>query len=203
MKRLLVMQVTLIILGLSISASMGYIIASSNYQPKLDDDASQITELKSQITSLKNETASLNQTIDQQSKMYLSLFNTSYGASVSRLQAVQIALRSGGWNNTNLGGLEVDTSLIYCRFWYANNGDEKSFEILQYVKAPVSDYFPRAEYNVTDPGAVGGFKGTMWYRYVWLVTVEESGGLQSVPPPGYYYVDASTGEVIPHFGADA
>jgi hypothetical protein len=72
------------------------------------------------------------------------------------------------------------------------------------VKAPVSDYSPRAMYNVTDPWGGGPTdKGTMWYRYVWLVSVEQSGNIQSIPPPGYYYVDASTGEVIPHNGIDA
>jgi len=62
----------------------------------------------------------------------------------------------------------------------------------------VDDYSPRAEYNVTMPGAYPPVIGTMWYRYVWVVTVHESGPGRSIPPPAYYYVDASSGEIIPH-----
>lgn len=116
---------------------------------------------------------------------------------VSRIQAVVIALSSGGWNYTSLRGMEVNASLLYCRFWYANNGGELGFEKLSAVKAPVGDYSPRAEYNVTSPWGSSTL-GTLWYRYVWGIGVRQSGVIQSLIPADYYYVDASTGEIVPH-----
>jgi hypothetical protein len=147
------------------------------------------TELEEQSTKLTNLESYLH--------AYTNLFDSNVKPPITKLEAVAIALSSDNWNSSSLRGLEVSASLTYVRFFYAKN--EAGFEYLHDVNEPVDDYSLRAEYNVTDPwGSNPLRKGTMWYRYVWVVTVHESVPGRSIPPPAYYYVDASSGEIIPH-----
>jgi hypothetical protein len=141
---------------------------------------------------------------DQQSRIdaletylqsYSRLFDSNITTPVSKIEAVAKALSSDGWNSSSLIGMEVKASLSYVRFFIGDNGDV-GFTSLGSVTSPVDDYSPRAEYNVTAPGAYPLKKGTLWYRYVWTVVVHESGLLRAVPPPGLYWVDASTGELF-------
>jgi len=147
------------------------------------------TELEEQSTKMTNLESYLH--------AYTALFDSNVKPPITKLEAVAIALSSDNWNSSSLRGLEVSASLAYVGFFYAKSG-ETGFEYLRDVNEPVDDYSPRAEYNVTMPGAYPPVIGTMWYRYVWVVTVHESGPGRSIPPPAYYYVDASSGEIIPH-----
>ena len=146
------------------------------------------TELEEQSTKMTNLESYLH--------AYTALFYSNVKPPITKLEAVAIALSSDNWNSSSLKGLEVSASLAYVRFFYAKSA--RGFEYLHDVNEPVDDYSPRAEYNVTEPGAYPPVKGTMWYRYVWVVIVHESGPMRSIPPPAYYYVDASSGEIIPH-----
>ena len=92
--------------------------------------------------------------------------------------------------------MEVDASLIYVKMFSANNGGGSGFESIGRVYQPVNNYSPRVEYNVTEPGAYPPEVGTMTYRYVWAILVQSSGTFSSIPAPGLYFVDASTGELF-------
>jgi hypothetical protein len=118
---------------------------------------------------------------------FLGLFDDPFSPPVSKLQAIDIALEHGGWNSSNLREKVVTAGLWYMRFW-AEDVSVVVVELPHEVEEPVSDYSPVVEGNVT-------------YRYVWHVVVEKAGPIKGIPPPGLYYVDAGTGEIvfsIPH-----
>jgi hypothetical protein len=135
------------------------------------------TDLEEQSTKTTNLESCLH--------AYTDLFDSNVKPPITKLEAVAIALSSDNWNSSSLKGLEVSASLTYVRFFYGKSG-ERGFKYLNDVNEPVDDYSPRAEYNVTEPGAYPPVKGTMWYRYVWVVNVE-SGPPYSIPPTAYYY----------------
>jgi len=111
---------------------------------------------------------------------FLALFDDPLSPPVSKLQAILIALEQGGWSSSNLRGMVVTASLKYVRFWV---DDGSGGEVLHEVEEPVSDYSPVVE-------------GDSTYRYVWGVTVREQGPGRTIPPPGSYFVDAATGEIV-------
>jgi hypothetical protein len=127
--------------------------------------------LYSKNTMLLNQSTMLRSQIDTANMV----LGSSFGAPISRLQTLQIALRSGGWNSTNLKGMKVDSNLAY---YSPVDG------FLHFVHSTVTDFSPRSISGAT-------------YRYFWLVTVEQSEGGTSIPPPGYYEVNAVMGEIIP------
>ena len=176
--RLLLLQGigALLIVALSVSTWSLY---SSNQilLTELSDQRSQIDALETNIQS------------------YLRLFDSNITTPVSKIEAVAKSLSSDGWNSSTLKEMEVEASLSYVRFFKGENGD-MGFASLRSVISPVSDYSPRVEYNVTAPGAYPPVKGMLWYRYVWTVVVHETGLFRGIPPPGLYWVDASTGELF-------
>ncbi|MGD0805234.1 MAG: winged helix-turn-helix domain-containing protein [Candidatus Bathyarchaeia archaeon] len=105
------------------------------------------------------------------------VLGSSFGASISRVQAITIALRNGGWNSTGLKGMKVDSNLAYCSPVDGN---------LHFVNSTVTDFSPKSATGVM-------------YRYFWLVTVDQSVWCGYIRPTGYYEVDAVTGEIIPLF----
>ena len=113
---------------------------------------------------------------------FLGLFDDPFSPPVSKLQAILIALEHGGWKSSNLRGLVVTAVLQYMRFW--SDGGAGG-EVLHEVRNPVSDYSSVVEGDTT-------------YRYVWCVTVREPGPGRTIPPPGFYIVDAATGEIVPY-----
>jgi hypothetical protein len=132
---------------------------------------------------------------------YSSLFDSNFTTPVSKGEAVAKALSSGGWNSTSLMGKEITANLCYVKFWYSDKGSGQGFQMLDKVTAPVNDYSPRAEYNVTLTDVFPPVKATVWYRYVWTVSVHSvrrEGGFSIIVRGDFYYVDASTGEIIPH-----
>ena len=136
------------------------------------------------------------QTLLTRSQPYASLLDSNITTPIPKFEAVAKALSRGGWNSSSLRDMEVDASLIYVKMFSANNGGSQGFELLGRVTNPVENYSPKVEYNVTEPGAYPPEVGTMTYRYVWAVLIQKSSGLGTIPPPGEYYVDASTGELF-------
>lgn len=130
------------------------------------------------------------------SQTYSSLLDSNITTPVLKFEAVAKALSRGGWNSSNLQNMEVGASLIQIRMFSSNDGRSSGFESLGKVTKPVEDYSPRMEYNVTDPGAYPPVVGTITYRYMWSVIVQRSVGMRTIPPPGRYFVDASTGELF-------
>ena len=105
---------------------------------------------------------------------------------ISKDQAIDIALEYGQWNETSLEGMEVTASLEYCMF--RRSATELQIRRLFEVIADVSDYGP-------DETCTDGDCTT--FRYCWILLIqqkEKENG--SIPPPGYYWVDASTGEIV-------
>jgi DNA-binding transcriptional ArsR family regulator len=129
--------------------------------------------LYSKETMILNQNTMLLNQIDTANMV----LGSSFGGPIFRLQALEIALRSGGWNSTSLKGMKVSSDLAY---WSPIDGT------LHIVNSTVLDFSPKAANGVA-------------YRYFWLVTVEQSVGGGSIPPPGYYEVDAVTGKIIPEF----
>lgn len=119
----------------------------------------------------------LERTYDGLNKAYFS-----HMPPVSQSLTTQIALDHGGWDETTLKGMEVSATLWHIVFWSA--GDDWSHLILGPANETLSDY---------DPVTIGNST----YRYAWTVIVEQAEGMRSIPPPGFYFVDASTGEILP------
>lgn len=132
--------------------------------------------------------------------------NYSFSPPISLYRAIDIGLRSDDWTAQSLKNMTVSVSLSYYIYYTnvtelyqvvskenitlmgrpdpntANNGS--GFEYLYEVTSPVINYKPQFFNGVT-------------LRYVWTVDVEPSSGAFCIPPPGYYQVDAATGELIP------
>lgn len=108
---------------------------------------------------------------------------------ISKSQAIDIALEYGGWNETTLESMEVEATLDYIMFqntsivWKGSEGIlTGGIHVLHQVSGQVLSYKTMRI-------------GDAIFRYVWTVIVSEQGPTKSIPPPGYYYVDAVTGEV--------
>ena len=104
---------------------------------------------------------------------------------ISKDQAIDIALEYGEWNETSLADMEVTANLDY--YMYLKRGSESGVSFLHEVVAHVSDYGPKEM-------GTDGWRTT--FRYVWVVVVSQKGMVKSIPPPGLYHVDASTGDVV-------
>jgi hypothetical protein len=150
-----------------------------------------------------------NQSVSQQQKDFtayysefgnVSLQTISYNFSppVSMYRALKIALESDGWNLTSLENMTVSASLEYREFWndsiiiknpYDNttSGPGQGVEFLHSVTQPAKDYSAvavnNATYSTTD-------------RYIWDIVVKQNAGV-TIPPPGLYWIDAATAEIIP------
>jgi hypothetical protein len=130
----------------------------------------------------------------------VSLQSISYNFSppISMYRAIKIALDSDSWNSTSLENLTVTVSLEYRKFWndstitknpYDNttSGPSQGFEFLHSVTQPVKDYSAVTVQNATN---------STTYRYRWDIVVKQNEGV-TIPPPGLYWVDAATAEIIP------
>jgi hypothetical protein len=116
-------------------------------------------------------------------------------------RALKVALDSDNWNTTSLENMTVRVSLDYFKFTntssiikspYDNTtlGPSWGSEFLYPVTQPVKDYSAVTVSNATN---------TTTYRYIWSVTVDPASGFD-IPPPGFYWVDAATAEIIPFQG---
>jgi hypothetical protein len=192
-----------LIFGLIVSLIVNAVVLWDNRELRLSkeevgesytDLENSFDELKASLDGLNSTYCELNSTYRELGikysdleKSYLGLFDDPLSPPVSKLQAIDIALEHGGWNSSNLRGKVVTAGLWYMRFW-AEDVSVVVVEVPHEVEEPVSDYSPVVEGDVT-------------YRYVWHVVVEKAGPIKGIPPPGLYYVDAATGEIvfsIPH-----
>jgi hypothetical protein len=163
----------IIIIALSTST---FILYRDNQSIKtaLDEQIRKTGELQSLITS------------------YQELTGSNVTPPVSKLQGF-VTVLSHDWNGAKISAKEVNATLGYARFYQGKSGSSWS-EFLHVVNASVSDYSPKVEYNVTNPYDASDV-GTLTYRYVWLVGVQQGRVLDTIPQMVYVYVDASTGEL--------
>jgi hypothetical protein len=118
---------------------------------------------------------------DEFNKSPALAYNYNFSPPISMYHALLIALESGGWTESSLINMTVRVFLEYTEFW--SNSSSSGSEFLHEVTQPARDYSP-VQVNGTT------------YRYIWDIVVENNVGLQ-MPPPGLYYVDAATGEIVP------
>jgi hypothetical protein len=118
---------------------------------------------------------------DEFNKTPTPAYNYNFSPPISMYHALLIALESGAWNATSLSDMTARVSLECMEF--TNSSGFTGSQVLHDVKQPAKDYSP-IQINSTT------------YRYIWDIVVENNVGLQ-MPPPGLYYVDAATGEIVP------
>ncbi len=119
-----------------------------------------------------------------------------FSPPVPMYQALKSALDEGGWDQGSLRNMTVKVSLDYYAFTenvtfaegnhtLLSNGSYRLGEVTE----PVASYDPVIVQSVAN--------GTITYRYVWDIGIVNSNGLLQIPPPGLYWVDAATAEMIP------
>jgi len=115
---------------------------------------------------------------DEFNKTPTPTYNYPFSPPVSMYHALLIALESGGWNATSLQNMAISVELDFIAF--GPNG----WTLIYRVTSPAVDWSPQQVNDTT-------------YRYVWTIIVYYSGSAKSIPPSGYYYVDAATAELVP------
>ncbi len=135
--------------------------------------------------------------------------NYSFSPPILKYHAIDIALASDGWNQSSLQNMTVHATLQKMLFFtngsalleYAekenvslmafpnpnlpNLSDMSGIELLGEVTESVDSYRPQ-------------FYGQVTIRYIWGIVITQNIDGFQIPPPGMYYVDASSGEIVPH-----
>jgi hypothetical protein len=175
----------------------------SQLNATMEDQNNTINQLNTNVTNLQNQNTNLqNQVTGLQTQVNellygkdfslyydefgnVSVEGRSYNFSppVSMYRALRIALESDVWNASSLSNMTVHASLEYWEFW--GNSSSSGSGLLHYVTQPAKDY---SSVQVNDTT----------YRHVWDIVVNSNAGGFSIPPPGLYWVDAATGEIVPH-----
>jgi len=174
-----------LIFGLVVSFIVNAVVLIENQglQRSNDELHNSLLDLRSSYEKLNRTCQWLNQNYVELKGVYLELFDDTFSPPISKLQAIEIALKHGGWNITNLKGMLVTATLEY-RMFQAPHPIVVKVEKLE-VKEPVFDFTPVVDGNTT-------------YRYIWHVIIMKIGPIRSIPPAGFYFIDAVTGEIIPH-----
>ncbi len=159
---------------LVVLVSLLMLFAVSGYLTFLADSPIQTALSLQQMQSAKNDFTSY---FNVSNPPRLENFSYSFSPPVSMNRAVQIAFESGGWNETSLKNRTILVFLAYCAF--VNSSSVSGFELIRVVTEPTQDYSPVQIGDTT-------------YRYLWTIIISQPGPIQSIPPPGYYYVDAAT-----------
>lgn len=122
----------------------------------------------------------------------------NFSPPVSMYKALKIALEHGGWNTTSLENMTVSVSLNY-RVFVVNDTMENPSGVTTYLPGWGSHLLYSITQPVDDYSAVtvGNSTSNKTYRYIWSVSVTQTSGGISIPPPGYYWIDAATAEIIP------
>jgi hypothetical protein len=144
-----------------------------------------ISSLNSQLANLQKQVNELQNTTDFD-RFFLEFGNVSlitssinFSPPVDMYRALTIALESDGWNASSLSGLQVYVNFLK----YSSNDSSGTY--LQPVTEPPKDY------------SAVQINGTT-YRYVWDIEVQPGGNRLFIPPLGLYWVDAASGEIVPH-----
>jgi hypothetical protein len=157
-------------------------------------------KLTSDVTAMNQSLSSLNDNYNQLSQQYQislsnllnimqqSQLNTTMHPPISELQALQIAFNYGGWRATSLQGYQVTSIELYnLTIWHYGG----SWGIdTQPVTEPPTHWSSATIVNATYPSIY------TTYSYAWQIEIQRSTGILSIPPPGYYYVDAANGDVF-------
>ncbi|MBN2260685.1 MAG: hypothetical protein JW702_09070 [Clostridiales bacterium] len=121
----------------------------------------------------------------------------NFSPPVSMYRALKIALEHGVWNTTSLENMTVGVYLDYRQFWSNSTVNSSSFttmfpgsgsHLVSSITQPVDDY---------SAVTVGNSTSNMTYRYIWSIVVKPKSGGVCLPPPGLYWIDAATAEIIP------
>lgn len=104
--------------------------------------------------------------------------NYTFSPPVSMYHALRIALEKGGWNTTSLENMTISAYLDYFEFF-----TNSSFQFLSTVGRSETNYSPVIVNDTT-------------YRHIWDISINPISGPE-FPPPGLYFVDAATAEIIP------
>jgi hypothetical protein len=159
---------------------------------------SQSKNVQKQVKDPQN-TADFNRFFLEFGNVSVQSPNLNFSPPVSMYRALLIALESGGWTTTSLKNMTINVRLDYCAFYndfsspsgwetlgnctFRTNPPVTGFDLIYPVTHPPADWSPQQINGIT-------------YRYVWTIIVEYSGS-SGIPPPGYYYVDAATAELVP------
>lgn len=175
------LQVAMLIIIIALAVSLEYTYTSMSYENQ----------------QLNSKIAALNQSYEQLSQNYQSLggltdillasTNSSALVPVSEASAIEIALNYGGWNSSALNGMTVSATLTWLYIANGSNG-ASAYGIANSpsnMTVDLDGWIDQPAYNET----------ITWY-HIWEVVVESNGLFRSIPPPGLYWVDASTGEII-------
>ena len=175
------LMVSMVVNAVVLWDNQGLRLSKGESDKSYQDLLASFDELKASFDVLNQTSWELEIKYSDLEASFLGLFDDPLSPPVSKLQAIMIALEHGGWSSSNLRGMVVTANLKYVRFWV---DDGSGYEVLHEVEEPVSDYSPVVEGDTT-------------YRYVWGVTVRELGPGRTIPPPGFYIVDAAMGEIVP------
>lgn len=135
----------------------------------------EVVNLKDQIQNLENAYDRLYENFE----LVLSVINHPL-TPISETDAIRIALKHRGLNETALGQVNASATLYFVRS--EETKQSFSFEILYEIEEPRV---------VFKPFRIGNFT----YRYIWSITIRQ----EDVPLPagrGVFLIDAATGEVI-------
>lgn len=134
--------------------------------------------------------------------------NYSFSPPISKYHAIDVALASDGWNQSTLQNMTVHATLQKMLF-YTN-----ASALLEYAKKENVTLLVVPNINVPEVAASSGTEvlgevtapldsyqpqiyGQVTIRYIWSITVTRNIAGVQIPPPGVYYVDASSGELVP------
>jgi hypothetical protein len=122
----------------------------------------------------------------------------NFSPPVSMYKALKISLEHGGWNTTSLENMTVSVSLNY-RVFVVNDTMENPSGVTTLIPGSGSHFLYSITQPVDDYSAVTVGNSTSYktYRYIWSIVVTHKSGVVGIPPPGYYWIDAETAEIIP------
>jgi len=178
-ERKVALKSVLIALGIiCIVLIAGLVTAIAVYTLAISSLNSQVTNLQKQVNDLQN-TTDFDRFFLEFGNVSLRSPNINFSPPVNMYRALTIALESDEWNASSLSDMQV---YVYFSKYWSNNS---SGTYIQPVTEPPKDYSPIQVNGTT-------------YRYIWEIEVEPSGNILAIPPPGLYWVDVTTGEIVPH-----
>lgn len=122
----------------------------------------------------------------------------NFSPPVSMYRALKIALESDGWTTASLENMTVGVSLDYRQFW-SNSTVTNSSGITTMFPGSGSQLLYSITQHIDHSSSVtvGNSTSNTTYRYIWSIVVKPKSGGVYLPPPGLYWIDAATAEIIP------
>jgi hypothetical protein len=116
----------------------------------------------------------------------------NFSPPVPMYQALRTVLQSSRWTASSLSNMTISVSLDYTEFTnltiIQGNNTGRSYEVhrIHEVTQPATSYLPVVEEIENN--------GTITYRYVWSISIRQSGF--PIFTPALYWVDVSNGEIV-------